>query len=83
MLNKLITPTISIQTFIKSIKFDKETLKSMGKVAMIVAGIFTVVFISLNSIEHRHDSYTKSGKYLSVGGTYEPLPTELRWNDSF
>jgi hypothetical protein len=83
MLNKLITPTVTMQNLVSNIKFDKESLKSLGKLGLIAAGVFAVIFISLNSLDTRHDSYSKSGKYLSVGGAYEPLPTQLRWKSSF
>ena len=83
MLNKLITPTVTIQNLVSNIKFDKNTLKSMRMPVLLIFSAFAIVFISLNSIETRHDSYSKSSKYLSVGGAYEPLPTELRWKASF
>lgn len=83
MLNKLITPTVTIQNLVSSIKIDKEMMKSIGKAAFVITSAFAIIFISLNSLETRHNSYSKSSKYLSSSGPYEPLPTELRWVSSF
>jgi hypothetical protein len=83
MLNKLITPAVLVQDLVATIKSDKEMQKSIGRAVLIVISAFMIVFVSLSSLETRHDSYSKSSKYLSVGEAYNPLPTQLRWKDSF